>query len=323
MGCRAFAATVACDAFVVLHAADTTLTPRAPFDFRLSAARLAGMRSSPGRRDASGARLNVALRAAGVDLRASLEASGTVEAPRLEVRFEAASPLDDAVVGAASERLRLRLHLDDDLEAFYARASHDVAFDAVLERLYGFRMVEHATPFEAACWALVQQRTPNGFAFATMERLAAALGGRVDGRETADRTFPEPRAFLADARAALLEATNNTRKTDRLVPIAEAFARRSETWMRREPIGTVDRWLRSIHGLGRWSADYVLLRGLGRFERTPWSDTGLLDAIGAVYTGGLRIAKGSARELAERYGPWRGLWAHYLKSYVHELRQTY
>ena len=65
-----------------------------------------------------------------------------------------------------------------------------------------------------------------------------------------------------------------------------------------------------------------MLRGLGRAERVPWTDTGLLPAVSAVYTQGLTISAGSAREIAERYGWYGGLWAHYLKTHYWNKIET-
>lgn len=298
------------------HRADLTLRPVAPFDFRHTLARARRMRSSPSLLGADGGRLRAALRVDGAPLLAGVEASGSVERPALEVRLRSASPLGERTLAAAETRIRRWLRLDDDLAAFYALAERDPAFEPVLARLRGFRMLEHATPFEAACWAVVQQRTPNAFAYRTMARLAALLGDPVGADGETRHAFPEPATFVMNAREPILEATNNTRKTDRLVPLGQAFASLDEAWLRREPYGEVARRLKRIHGVGQWSVEYILLRGLARYERTPWTDTGLIPALSRLYTGGLAIDRGSARELAERYGWWQGLWAHYVKTYA-------
>jgi DNA-3-methyladenine glycosylase II len=238
---------------------------------------------------------------------------------RLELTLYA-DKLEEELLHAATERVRFYLSLDDDLEPLYAR--RDPLFAGVVERLYGYHPVKVLTPFEAACWALVQQRTPNGFAHQTMARLAKSFGPRLEHGGRRYAAFPEARQMLEDPHARILAATNNTRKTERMHHLVRAFAGADEAFLRAAPYDEVARWLGRVKGLGAWSVDFIALRGLGRYERVPWTDTGMLGAISKVYTRGLPISAGSARELAERYGWYAGLWAHYVKTAAFALLHT-
>ena len=222
-----------------------------------------------------------------------------------------AEHLDDALAAAATDRVRFYLGLDDDLTPFYNRA--DPVFRGVLETLYGYHMLKVLTPFEAACWAMVQQRTPNAFAHKTMARFAEQFGGTLSYGGKTYTAFPEARAMADDPHARVLTATNNTRKTERMLSLIGTFVGADETFLRRAPYGDVARWLLKIKGFGAWSVDFVMLRGLGRTDFAPWTDTGLLWAVSKIYTGGFEVSPGHARELSERYGTQQGLWAHYLK----------
>ena len=231
-----------------------------------------------------------------------------------------ADRLDGALVTAAADRVRFYLGLDDDLSPLYARA--DPVFERVVKDLYGYHMLKVLTPFEAACWALVQQRTPNGFAHKTMARLGEHFGGHVEHEGRVYTAFPEAKGMLENPEARILEATNNTRKTERLLHLIRAFATADETFLRTAPYGEVARWLSGIKGLGAWSVDFIMLRGLGRTERVPWTDTGMLTAVSRVYTQGFEISPGRAREVAERYGWSAGLWAHYVKTSAYGSREA-
>jgi len=229
----------------------------------------------------------------------------------LELALHAAQ-LNDALVAAATDRVRFYLSLDDDLTPLYTRA--DPIFEDLIKTWYGYHMLKVLTPFEAACWALIQQRTPNGFAHKTMVKLTEFFGGHLVYRGETYTAFPEAQAMLDNPQARVLAATNNTRKTERLLHLIRAFATADETFLRSAPYGDVARWLGNIKGLGAWSVDFIMLRGLGRSELVPWTDTGMLGAISKVYTGGFEVSLGRARELAERYGSEQGLWAHYVKT---------
>jgi DNA-3-methyladenine glycosylase II len=232
-----------------------------------------------------------------------------------------AETLDDDLIEAATDRVRFFLGLDDELDPLYSRA--DPVFSSVVQSLYGYHMLKVLTPFEAACWALIQQRTPNGFAHKTMAKLAAYFGTSLTLEGVRYTAFPEARQMLDDPQARILEATNNTRKTERLLHLIRAFATADEAFLRYGPYGDVARWIGNIKGLGAWSVDFIMLRGLGRAEHVPWTDTAMLEAISRVYTQGFDISTGAARELAGRYGIMQGYWAHYLKgaAYGPERRQ--
>ncbi len=222
-----------------------------------------------------------------------------------------ANSLEDDLIAATTDRVRFYLGLDDDLTPLYSRA--DPVFSGLVQTLYGYHMLKVLTPFEAACWALVQQRTPNGFAHKTMAKLSEHFGKSLTVRGVRYTAFPEARQMLHDPQARVLDATNNTRKTERLLHLVQAFSRADEPFLRHGPYGDVARWILGIKGLGAWSSDFILLRGLGRTEHVPWTDTAMLEAISRVYTQGFDVSSGAARELAERYGPHQGYWAHYLK----------
>jgi DNA-3-methyladenine glycosylase II len=80
-------------------------------------------------------------------------------------------------------------------------------------------------------------------------------------------------------------------------------------------------WLLGIKGIGAWSADFVLLRGLGRMQqlhiaRESLFEKRMSDAVSKVYANGKRLSGKEILNLAERYGEWQGYWAYYLRMTV-------
>jgi DNA-3-methyladenine glycosylase II len=72
------------------------------------------------------------------------------------------------------------------------------------------------------------------------------------------------------------------------------------------------RYLMAITGIGRWSAEYVLLRGLGRTSVVPAAGTGVRAAFSYFFHED-RLAEDGVRRLAERWGGYKGLAAFYLR----------
>ena len=296
-----------------------TLTPTPPFDFEQTLNFVRRFRSRDYERNPAHEQIrgNVLQRVVSVDgepVFFRVKSVGTLQEPGLECTLYA-ERLTDELTEATAERVRFFLSLDDDLTPFYTLAQSDPAFSDVVQHLYGYHAFKVLTPFEAACWALIQQRTPNSFAHLTMKRLTELFGRGLELDGVTHRAFPEASQMLDNPEQRVLEATNNTRKTERFLDLIKAFATADEDFLRTAPYAEVSKWLADIRGIGAWSIDFIMLRGLGRYERTPWTDTGLLDAVSSVYTQGLSISQGSARELAERYGWYQGYWAHYVKTH--------
>jgi DNA-3-methyladenine glycosylase II len=109
----------------------------------------------------------------------------------------------------------------------------------------------------------------------------------------------------------LLELSGNQRRAEYLQAIATAFSGADETWLRAAPYAEVEAWLRGIKGLGAWSAAFVMLRGLGRMEQLPVGEARLGDATSKVY--GRALSDTELVAIAERYGAYRGYWAHYMR----------
>jgi DNA-3-methyladenine glycosylase II len=68
-----------------------------------------------------------------------------------------------------------------------------------------------------------------------------------------------------------------------------------------------------IRGIGRWTAELTVLRGLHRPDAFPADDVGVRRFISQYYLGGRKITPLEARTFAERWGAWKGFAAYYLE----------
>src|SRR5207248_11684583 len=94
---------------------------------------------------------------------------------------------------------------------------------------------------------------------------------------------------------------------------ARAFSEVNEEFLKTAPDEEIEAWLRNIKGIGEWSAKFIMVRGLGRMEYIPLTETRLLEAASKVYGHGKELGREELKRLAERYGIWQGYWAHYLR----------
>ena len=235
------------------------------------------------------------------------------DAPGIAYTLYSASPVTDAVCAVVEDRIRFFLSLDVDLTPFYALADDDPAFAPIVQRLYGYHQVLFLTPFENAVWAILSQRN----LMAISSKMKAALIERYGGEHVVDgqtyRAFPEPAQIMDADHDEIRAVIGHAEKGGRLPGLARAFDSMDELWLRDAPYDQVEAWLKSIRGIGDWSARFVLLRGLGRVERIPRDEKRLQGAVAKGY-GLIHATDEDVQRLGAPYGEWIGYWAHYLRA---------
>lgn len=235
---------------------------------------------------------------------------GGVETPSLDVELFAAEPLDDASRETALGRVAAMLSTDEDLSAFYARAREDERFAPLVDRYRGLHHVRFPSPFEAACWGVVNQRIRLAAARNMKEALVRRAGSSitVDGAE--HWAFPEPAAVLALSERELERLLPGGRRAAAVRAAASAFLEVAPGFLSRAPIEEVRAWLRGIHGVGPFTSSFVLYRALGRFDGVAMVSPKLLAAAKAQY--GRGFTERELADVAASYGPWGGHWMLYL-----------
>jgi DNA-3-methyladenine glycosylase II len=285
--------------------------PTPPFDFERSVAFIDAFTPAEGEQTIEDGVLTKALRQSGTTMVFRIRATGSVQEPRLACTLLSADPLTRAVRSAARDRIGSYLSVSDDLQPFYDLAHADPRLASRIDALYGLHHVRFLTPFESACWSVLAQRTPQAAARKAKRALVEAYGDRIEVDEVAHAAFPEPSDLESVTEDDLREITRNGKRARYLRAVIEAFADVDEDWLAGGDLEEVESWLRSIDGIGEWSASFVLFRGLGRVSKMPLTEP-MLEAARAAY--GKRYSDDRLRQIAEGYGAWAGYWALYLRT---------
>lgn len=239
---------------------------------------------------------------------------GSIEDPGLECYLYGAQPITPEAQAALLDRVAFFLSLDDSLRPFYDLASGDARFWPVVERLYGYHQVKFPTPYENAVWSVLSQRVPRGEARKMKAALTAQYGCRLALEGVDYSGFPEPEQILAADERELLEIVGMENKVAYLKAVSNAFAGVDPAFLRTAPYQAVKDWLLGIRGIGKWSAAFILIRGLGRMDAITTEERNLLEAAATVYGG--HPDWDEVKRLAEPYGEYQGYWAHYLRASV-------
>ncbi|HEX7481941.1 MAG TPA: hypothetical protein VF350_00545 [Candidatus Bathyarchaeia archaeon] len=240
---------------------------------------------------------------------------GTIENPKLVFTAYSASKLTNEITELIANRISFFLSLQDNLKEFYEIAKKDQYMQPAIKQFYGHKQVKFLTPFEIACWAVLAQRIPMNVARKMKENIVKKLGGQIKVKDVEFHSYPEPSDLVA-ASAELPELVPNKRKVEYLSAVAQAFCNVDEQWLRTGLYDDVHDWLTDIKGIGDWSANFVLIRGLGRMEELSNIEPQLALDVARIYKGKDEpMSNEDVCRIADKYGKWKGYWAYYLRIY--------
>ena len=211
----------------------------------------------------------------------------------------------------AHDRLCELLHVRLDHRAFLTLAGRDPLLRPLRSRMAGYRPLLLSSPEHALVRAISGQLIRSSDAYRIEFRLLASLMPADDGFR-----LPPAASDLATAHPARFERAGLS--PARAVTLSRAAGRLDWDALGALDTPRLEARLRSIRGLGAWSAGVVLMRGFGRLERGLAGDLALIKLCSAL-SGRQADAEDTAR-LLERYGPWAGLASSWLLG--HPLAHT-
>lgn len=290
----------------------TRLIPTAPFAFDLA---LDYVRVSPASviERVEGERYVRAFRFEGRPVGLHVSSEGTVEAPalRLELFGEAvtAADLEDAV--AAVRRI---FSTDEAIGLLEHVAAADPVLGRLVRRFRGLRPVLIPDPFEALVWAIIGQQINITFAAKLKRALVERFGGVVRLGETELPVFPTAETLAAlDHERDLLPIQFSRQKSRYTIELARAVCegRIDLAAVGRLPDEEAIAELTRLPGIGRWTAEYALMRAYGRRDAMPAGDGGLKQIVGREYGLGRLATEAEVRAAGEKWAGWRGYAAFY------------
>ncbi len=207
-------------------------------------------------------------------------------------------------LATAVQRLRRLLDLDADPVAVDAVLCGDPVLEPLVARAPGRRASASADPVQTAVRAVIGQQVSLAGARTVTARLVAALGDPLDAALAAGtrltHAFPTVER-LVDAPDALFAMPTARRDTVRRVAAAVLDGDLAlDVGVDPDRARTQ---LLALKGIGPWTADYVLMRGLGHPDLFLHTD---LVAVNALRNVGLDVT------VTHRWAPWRSYALHHL-----------
>jgi DNA-3-methyladenine glycosylase II len=208
---------------------------------------------------------------------------------------------------AASEVVRNQvrhvLSLDVDGSGFPEVGKRDPVVGKLQERYPGLRPVCFYSPYEAAAWAIIGNRIRIVQAARVKARMTEELGEPVQIGGNEEQAFPGPSCLLGlDGFPGL-----SGRKIEYLRALAHAAleGKLEAPYLRSLSITEALARLKELPGIGDFSAELILLRGVGEPDRCPIREPRLARAVAMAYGLEETPTAEAVTEISERWRPYR------------------
>ncbi len=285
-----------------------TLTPVPPYSLDLTAIRFARFKDEIVDRVQS-KQYQRLLSVDGQLALATVTDLGTTAKPQLQVELQGPRKTDLNRPEFAS-RLRHILCTDLDLKPFYRHIRTDELLGPVTPRFRGLKLPASPSIFESLVMAVLSQQVNLTFAYSIKRELVETFGEKWQTNGDTYYAFPRPERFAAETADDMRRFRLSGAKAATLVRLGEAFASGAlieEELAALQDEDVVERLI-ELKGIGRWSAEIALLRGLARPDAFPGGDLGVVKYLAQGLLGkSEKATEADMRAFAERWRPYRGL----------------
>ena len=231
-----------------------------------------------------------------------------VETPRLRIAVESQALPSDAQASVTSALERL-LGLRIDLAGFYRLAACEKQLRQLAHRFEGMKPPRYATVFESVVVGIASQQVSRTVSILVLNRLAVRHGAAIRKGDAIVHAFPRAEDLAGLRASDLRELGFSTQKGRAIIELARSVAHGNldleglADMSDEEAIEALGR----LRGVGRWTAEYILLRGLGRTHVFPGDDVGARNNLRRWLRLREPLDYTTVRQTLARWYPYAGL----------------
>lgn len=283
------------------------LSPSPPFRLDLTARVLRrNVRNEVDRWDDERGAYRRAVRTAAGVVEVQVTQTAPPDRPELEVRLDGPGATSLATRHQIATTIERSLGLHLDLHGFYELAADDAFLGPLSDRFAGFRPPRFHTWIEGLVAAVSCQQITLAAGIQLLNRLAALA---APSGPAGAHVFPSAED-LAEVPPEQIRALGySARKAEVISSLAHAVASGELDLARLEhaPDDEVRARLCELRGIGPWSAEYVMLRFLGRVHVFPGDDVGAQNKLQRLLGLDVRPDRAATLGLLEKWSPYAGL----------------
>jgi DNA-3-methyladenine glycosylase II len=253
-------------------------------------------------------------------LLAIVKSVGTVLKPALDVYVPGCRSA--RLLSEVEQRIKRIFSLNQDIRQYYREISGDEVLSKLSKGHYGFKPPVTPSIYEALIWAITGQQLNLSFIYSLKARLVMKYGPkfRYNGRRYYG--FPSPQELSSISPDELRDMQFSRRKAEYIIGLTRSVLKGDinlKGLERMKEEDALDR-LMKIKGVGRWTAEYVLLRGMGHWGVIPADDIGIRNAVTHFYKYKKQVSGREVRKRAKAWGEYKGCAAFYLLLAYHQYK---
>jgi DNA-3-methyladenine glycosylase II len=183
------------------------------------------------------------------------------------------------------------------------------------QRLRGLKSPTTPTVFEALIDSIIEQQISLNVAHSLEKNVIKTFGDTLKVDNAVYYAFPTPQKLASASVEKLRQCGLSFRKAEYIRDVSKLIADGKldlEKLKSYENIKEIINELCEIRGIGVWTAELTMVRGMQKLEAIPADDLGVRRCISHYYCNDRKISGEEARKIAEKWGKWKGLASFYL-----------
>ena len=239
---------------------------------------------------------------------------GSVDKPELSVSIKPDYELNKKDNVLARKILTSIFNLDFDLKYFYEDMHEDSIMSKLTLKLRGLNNPTTPTFFEAIVSSMIEQQISLKAARSIETKMIKEFGNilQLDGETY--YSFPTPETLSNLEKEDLREYGLSFRKAEYVIDLSKCIEENKLDLneLKTKSTSEIISELLKIRGIGVWTAELAVIRGLHRVVALPADDIGLRRVVSHYYNNDEPISADELRRIAKGWGRWSGLAAFYL-----------
>ena len=237
----------------------------------------------------------------------SLKDAGTLEKPHLQVKLFYDYELDESEITYIQKKIIRHFSLDIDLKKFYTFLYYYSCINKEMRSLYGYHPVSFSSITEAGIWAILTQHSSIEQSIMEKGCLIKLCSFTKKIKYLEFSGFPTISQLSKLSQSQLFEVIQNQKKVNYISNFIKALKNIDEEYLFNFSYDEIFNFLIDIKGIGRWSAEFIILRGAANFSKVPLSEKANIGIFQKYYL------DSPIEAYLSFYGDSCGLWIHYLR----------
>ncbi|KTD38314.1 DNA-3-methyladenine glycosylase [Legionella moravica] len=236
-----------------------------------------------------------------------VEQIDNLHTPKLLITLD--EPIHRGIQEKITCLLERMLGLKRDLRPFYAMAKNDKCLNPLVSCFMGVKPPRFPTLFETLINAISCQQISLDAGLHIQNRLVEHVGMKMNHNNQVFYAFPRADEVSQCSLIELKEMGYSARKSATIRTLASALKEDQSmlSHLEEQPNDEVMELLCQFKGIGRWTAEYVLLRGLGRVDVFPGDDIGAQNNLQTLLHLENKLDYKMISEIAAPWYPYAGL----------------